>query len=470
MSSGSSYPPTFFSLQPRLLPLPQPVRNSPHDHSRQFPPQPIRRSSPRLFRDFFNAMPDSASRRQATLPRPVPSHQDTFYDVNLNRALENANRAIQTAQEAFQEARIIQTDSEVPVQLPDSTAQTDTSPRRSDGAPSIESQYIPQTTHPHDPHVAYRYTPISNLGEFEYNLPIIPAPLGIWPANPGVYLNRLDPNHPFVDGRLPSVLEEEAINRQRENHQNWVRTQARSSHRRRTEQEQSQSRDLPQVTMSPPSSSLRSTATRSSQHQQPSTPGGETEDPLIESVDLTTVTDADTLSAALAKQRQDTILAQNPGTESGRTALTAYKCPVCMDTPTDATSTACGHVFCHRCILDTLKWSIQSRRENAPTSRKTRGVCPVCRKTLDMKDTAGTGRGLIPLELKLMVKKRKREDSSEEKAREKGKGKGRSLANAEILSDGEGGEIGKESGSRPTKSERETTEDAFWGTFIHEHA
>ncbi|OAP62627.1 hypothetical protein AYL99_01854 [Fonsecaea erecta] len=172
-----------------------------------------------------------------------------------------------------------------------------------------------------------------------------------------------------------------------------------------------------------PSSSARSLHGSSQSHSP--TPPVAAEDPLIESVDLTGVCNSEALSAALAKQREDAILAQNPGTDSGRTSLTAYKCPVCMDTPTDATSTACGHVFCHRCIVDTLKWSAEARRDQMPMSRKPKGVCPVCRKPLDVKDTPGVGRGLIPLELKLLVRKRKREDDPDENGQGKGKGKGK---------------------------------------------
>lgn len=67
----------------------------------------------------------------------------------------------------------------------------------------------------------------------------------------------------------------------------------------------------------------------------------------VEAVDLTEVnTDAD-LSKALSKQRQDAIQAQmkqNQGGEpAGRTPLSSYKCPICMDTPEDATTTTCGN-------------------------------------------------------------------------------------------------------------------------------
>lgn len=68
----------------------------------------------------------------------------------------------------------------------------------------------------------------------------------------------------------------------------------------------------------------------------------------IESVDLTEVEGTSALEKALSKQREDAVKAQQ-GKESekdGRSALTSYKCPVCMDTPVDATSTICGMCVC----------------------------------------------------------------------------------------------------------------------------
>lgn len=67
---------------------------------------------------------------------------------------------------------------------------------------------------------------------------------------------------------------------------------------------------------------------------------GQNDEP-IESIDLTE--QEDSLAKTLAKQREDAIKAQQSteGTR-GRSLLNAYKCPVCMDTPEDATSTSCG--------------------------------------------------------------------------------------------------------------------------------
>jgi len=125
----------------------------------------------------------------------------------------------------------------------------------------------------------------------------------------------------------------------------------------------------------------------------------------IESLDLTEVDDAFTLSKVLAKQREDAIKAQsNPTDRSGRSILTSYKCPVCMDMPVDATTTICGHLFCHKCIIDTLRFGEEQRSDGS--GKGPRGNCPVCRKPLSRNDIPGPKRNLVPLQLKLMTRKR----------------------------------------------------------------
>lgn len=75
----------------------------------------------------------------------------------------------------------------------------------------------------------------------------------------------------------------------------------------------------------------------------PSNVDTDTEDEAIESIDLTEVEGPSSLTKALAKQREDAVKAQQDSEqEKGRSLLTAYKCPVCMDTPVDATTTVCG--------------------------------------------------------------------------------------------------------------------------------
>lgn len=63
----------------------------------------------------------------------------------------------------------------------------------------------------------------------------------------------------------------------------------------------------------------------------------------IESIDLTELDASSDLAKTLAKQREDAIKSQQPAdNEKFQSALNAYKCPVCMDIPENATSTACG--------------------------------------------------------------------------------------------------------------------------------
>ncbi|KAF7616104.1 C3HC4 type zinc finger-containing protein [Aspergillus flavus] len=125
----------------------------------------------------------------------------------------------------------------------------------------------------------------------------------------------------------------------------------------------------------------------------------------IESIDLTEVEGPSALAKVLAKQREDAVRAQESvEPEKGQSILNSYKCPVCMDTPEDATSTICGHLFCHKCIIDTLKFSEEQRADTS--SKGPRGTCPVCRKPLARNDAPGSKRNLVPLQLKLVTKKR----------------------------------------------------------------
>lgn len=63
-------------------------------------------------------------------------------------------------------------------------------------------------------------------------------------------------------------------------------------------------------------------------------------DAPIESIDLTEPDSS--LAKTLAKQREDAVKAQQPTEAKSRSILGSYNCPVCMDTPEDATSTTCG--------------------------------------------------------------------------------------------------------------------------------
>ncbi|KAL4795962.1 hypothetical protein BDV19DRAFT_361832 [Aspergillus venezuelensis] len=143
------------------------------------------------------------------------------------------------------------------------------------------------------------------------------------------------------------------------------------------------------------SSSVVSGSSASQAHNEP-----------IESIDLTEVDGNTAIAKVLAKQREDAVAAQhlNEG-ENARSRLTAFKCPVCMESPVDATTTICGHLFCHKCIIDCLKSGEEQRADQ--TGKAPRGSCPVCRKPLARVDAPGPKRNLVPLQIKLITRKRK---------------------------------------------------------------
>ncbi|KAL4821234.1 hypothetical protein BDW67DRAFT_179937 [Aspergillus spinulosporus] len=125
----------------------------------------------------------------------------------------------------------------------------------------------------------------------------------------------------------------------------------------------------------------------------------------IESIDLTEVDGNSSLAKVLAKQREDAVAAQQPsGGGNARSRLTAYTCPVCMETPKDATATICGHLFCHKCIMEWLATTEEQRADRA--GKAPRGLCPQCRQPLSGVDATGPKRNLVPLQIKLFTKKR----------------------------------------------------------------
>lgn len=139
----------------------------------------------------------------------------------------------------------------------------------------------------------------------------------------------------------------------------------------------------------------------------------------IETIDMTDDSAAASLARTVAKQREDAIKAQaSEENNSNLSAILAYKCPICMETPVDATSTSCGmflilqyiglgyvraltnlscsgHLFCHKCIIDCLKMSEQTR--GGDSSKQYKGTCPVCRTPISRKETPGKAKNLIPL-------------------------------------------------------------------------
>lgn len=133
--------------------------------------------------------------------------------------------------------------------------------------------------------------------------------------------------------------------------------------------------------------------------------GPETANPSpsqIQSIDLT-----DTLSPT-SKQNSSAqtqpIAATATTTPAARSPLTSYKCPVCMDTPQNATSTSCGHIFCHRCIHDAIRVGERRHIEEGLPSKSAKGNCPVCRTVLTRVWPAHTKKGLVPMQIKLKMR------------------------------------------------------------------
>ena len=100
-----------------------------------------------------------------------------------------------------------------------------------------------------------------------------------------------------------------------------------------------------------------------------------------EAIDLTTgsTEHLTTTDALLATQQEAAIKAQQP-TETAPTKIGARTCIICMDSFTNASVTACGHIYCHECLTQAL---IASEK----ASERGQGNCPVCRKPIDRKKT-----------------------------------------------------------------------------------
>ncbi|KAI9810293.1 MAG: SUMO-targeted ubiquitin ligase complex subunit slx8 [Pycnora praestabilis] len=124
------------------------------------------------------------------------------------------------------------------------------------------------------------------------------------------------------------------------------------------------------------------------------------EENLIEEVDLRGIEDDNGLSALLQKQRADQVKAQlKEGAEPPR--LSKLQCIICLETPTDLTSTHCGHMFCHTCLMEALIAGESQARNGGESNPEKYSKCPVCRTRVNRNLTHNQ---VIPLELKLMTR------------------------------------------------------------------
>lgn len=83
-------------------------------------------------------------------------------------------------------------------------------------------------------------------------------------------------------------------------------------------------------------------------NQSVSSTASQPENEPIESIDLTDVDGNSAIAKVLARQREDAVAAQHTDdSANSRSRFTGYKCPVCIDTPVDATTTVCGrYIHC----------------------------------------------------------------------------------------------------------------------------
>ncbi|KAL1592647.1 hypothetical protein SLS60_011063 [Paraconiothyrium brasiliense] len=117
--------------------------------------------------------------------------------------------------------------------------------------------------------------------------------------------------------------------------------------------------------------------------------GGDSPAAMVEEIDLSD--EKQTVQDVLQKQREEAVKAQAPPEEKN-TTFNSFNCVICMDTPTDLTATACGHLFCHTCLMEAL---IAGENRGNPGEQR-RSQCPVCRKNINRSK----GSDIIPLLLK----------------------------------------------------------------------
>ncbi|KXT01561.1 hypothetical protein AC578_6342 [Pseudocercospora eumusae] len=154
--------------------------------------------------------------------------------------------------------------------------------------------------------------------------------------------------------------------------------------RRRTTGRRSTAVDLTSAASSPEVSASASRPSRSTRKRSADdTNAGEGRAPKrkrpvaenIEEVDLTNEAPS-AEDELLQAQQQETIKTQQAAEESsGPQRIGKRQCIICMENYTNCTATACGHFYCHECLVRALM-------AGAKSSDRATGTCPVCRKPL----------------------------------------------------------------------------------------
>lgn len=100
----------------------------------------------------------------------------------------------------------------------------------------------------------------------------------------------------------------------------------------------------------------------------------------MEVVDLSDESDGEVQLLEIRNQTNDLI---NETSHKITKKLGDIECPICFDEITNATTTSCGHIFCLEC----LQQSISSSTARGQTRRRGVGLCPLCRKHVQFKNS-----------------------------------------------------------------------------------
>lgn len=393
----------------------------------------------------------------------IRNHLDTLRDVES--AFHNADIALRHAREALRNDAIMSSRLNSASASGSNTNHSNSAGRNGSGdgnnvvdlttLSSDTSNEDPEvqwshTRHPNDPQPRARRTGATN--HFTLRTPAA-TPFGavghlphIRPHMPHIY------PHPYQNHRS----EETAIRRQRQARRDWERVERRNVERAALQAQRDAAEQARRTTDQAPATDVTASAnianTLTRRHSSDSTAssisrlsndsvGSHDSNPNIpentqgtttsldttsetmpptQSIDLTYLEDQPSLKEKLlSQQQQAAIAAQNATTanlskdpdlsQPHATPLSTYRCAICMDTPTTATTTVCGHLFCHSCLKDSLKWSAQQRRDEAGLHNRripntSHGLCPVCRKVLADKE-GGNRPGIVGLEIKAVNRK-----------------------------------------------------------------
>ncbi|KAI9229994.1 MAG: hypothetical protein DHS80DRAFT_21754 [Piptocephalis tieghemiana] len=102
------------------------------------------------------------------------------------------------------------------------------------------------------------------------------------------------------------------------------------------------------------------------------------------STDLATATNGSSMNSAAPSAGSSTNPASTSAGSSGPPPAKRpnFTCAICLSPPEHMTATSCGHIFCYRCILHSIRYASQ---------------CPVCRKRQIRKELVRLYASLRPL-------------------------------------------------------------------------